>query len=283
MAYDPADAVEDRRQRGEVAALLRLTLPAEEANVLALLGALPNADGAALRTAALTLTPGLTFDHLLALTLPAGGQLIAGSPMSVEEAFARLAAMGYEPSTPPIAFHCVEDGCHARAQLMVDRLLLLGVPADSIRRLWAFAERAFSPTAPKMLPTTEDGQPLLDWSGTLVEWDYHVAVAVVVVGPSGANEMRVIDPALFCGPTERVEWHRRTGTPTHLSLAAQTCELGVAPRHPASGQPFPNGDYRPWPGPFGTTPSLDAGDVMEALTSEFVGQGRPARPYPVLA
>src|SRR5262249_52960605 len=110
--YDANDPVENLRQTRAVAALLRTAgMDPYEANTLALLGGLPGTNGQALGQAA----PGpvLSFDHYRQIALAGGGQRIAGSNLTAEEAYARLAATGYDPATPPVAFHCPEDGCHA--------------------------------------------------------------------------------------------------------------------------------------------------------------------------
>jgi hypothetical protein len=137
-----------------------------DVNALALLGGLPGTDGAALHQATGALVPGqAAFAPLAQLALAGGGQRTAGSALTVEEAFARLAALGYQPSPTPVAYHCVEDGCHARAQLMIDRLLQLGVGRAEIRRAWAFSGRATNRAAPRMRPTDESGAPLRDYAG----------------------------------------------------------------------------------------------------------------------
>src|SRR5262249_3669388 len=162
----PADEAENRRRRAEVAAWLgNAGMDPHDANALALLGGLPGTDGPALHQAASAAPPVQSFALFRQLALASGGQRIAGAPLTREEAFGWLAALGYEPATPRVAYHCAEDGCHARAQLMIDRLLQLGVGRDQVRRAWAFSERAVNRAGVKMRPTSEDGSPFLDYAG----------------------------------------------------------------------------------------------------------------------
>jgi hypothetical protein len=202
--------------------------------------------------------------------------------LTVDEAFARLAAMGYEPSVPPVAYHCVEDGCHARAQLMIDRLLQLGVSRAEIRRAWAFSERASNRAAPRMRPTDEGGAPLRDYAGAAIEFDYHVAPAVLVEVPGGGTEWRVLDPALFAGPAELDGWHQRVGTPLHLPLSAQFTDLGLPPLHPGTAQPFPGTGYLPGRDPSRVSVTRAAETEMIVIMREDTSRGRPERPLPPL-
>jgi hypothetical protein len=117
MVFDPTNPAEDLRQKREVADLLvRGGLDRYAANALAVLGGLPNTDGQALRLAAQGKVAGPSdFDRPCSLALSGVGRIISGSNRTVEEAFARMAALGLEGSPDPVAFHCIEDGCHARA------------------------------------------------------------------------------------------------------------------------------------------------------------------------
>jgi hypothetical protein len=244
--YDANDPVENQRQTRDVAALLRNAgMDPSEANTLALLGGLPGTDGQALRQAARAATPGqaVSFDHYRLIALAGGGQRIVGSNLTVAEVYARMAAMGYDPSTPPVAFHCVEDGCHARAQLMIDGLRQLGLNPQQIRRAWAFSERAFGLGGPRM--------------------------------------SRVLDPSLVGRPVEGDVWHQCAGTPLHHPRAAQITDLGP-PVQPASGNPFPGSGYRPWTDPHPMTASQDAEALMIRLMAADANLGRPPRPLPRL-
>lgn len=278
--YD-ADRAENRRQAGEVAAWLRAAaVDAYRANALALLGGLPGTDGPALRQAARA--GQADFGLLCQVALRGGGERIAGSGLTVEEVYAWLAALGYDGTPRPVAFHCIEDGCHARAQIMIEQLLQLGVRQDQIRRVWAFSARAFSPQAARMLPVKEDGLPFLDYHGALVEFDYHVAPVVLTEQADGTSNWRALDPSLLDGPAPVDVWHQRTGTPLHLPLTSQTTELGVAPLHPSTGQPFPGSGYAPRPDPATMTVSRHADEEMDYRMSAEPSRNRPVRPLPHL-
>src|SRR5262245_33172307 len=138
--YDPAPAQNDGQMRATAALLHAAGLSRYDANWLALFGGLSATDGAALRQ---TAQGSFSVAVLLQAALPTGGTPISGSILTVEEVYARMAALGYEGSPEPVAFHCLEDGCHARAHLMVEQMPQLGLQADRIRKLWAFSERAF--------------------------------------------------------------------------------------------------------------------------------------------
>jgi hypothetical protein len=154
--------------------------------------------------------------------------------------------------------------------------------ADQIRRVWAFSERAVDARASRMRPTSEGGSLLRDYAGVVVEFDYHVAVAVLAEGSQGRTILQVLDPSLAGHPVEVDLWHQRAGTPRQLSLSAQVTELGIPPLHPGTGRPFPGSGYRPWPDPRLMTPSQDARALMLDLMAPDSTVGRPARPLPVL-
>jgi hypothetical protein len=279
--YDANDPVENLRQTRQLAALLRAAgMDGHDANTLALLGGLPGTNGLALRQA--SQRGGQSFAPLRQIALGRAGQRILGTQLTVEEAFAHLAALGREPSPQPVAFHCLEDGCHGRAQLMIDHLQHLGVSATHIHRVWAFAERAFGPGRPKMQPIDETGNLLRDYLGVVIEWDFHAAPAVLAEAPNNTTALVVLDPGLFGHPSDPDTWYRRTGTPLHLPRTAQVTELGVAPMHPASGRPFPGSGYRPWADPILRTVTHDAIELMEALMRAAAGSRRPPRPLPLL-
>jgi hypothetical protein len=279
--YDASNPRENQRQTGEVAALLRAGgMDGYDANTLALLGALPATSGQLLRQAAQS--GGQSFDWLRAIVLGTVGQRIVSAQLTVQEAFARLAALGRDPSPQPVAFHCPEDGCHGRAQLMIDQLHHLGVSAASIRRVWAFSERGWGRAYPRMQPTDEAGSALRDYAGAVIEWDYHVAPAVLVEGPSNTTVLLVLDPCLFRHPADPDLWHQRAGTPRHLPRTAQVTELGVAPLHPATGHSFPGSGYRPWADPTPGTSTEDAIDLMLEIMGADAALQRPVRPLPPL-
>jgi hypothetical protein len=277
--YDASDPVENQRQTREVATVLRAGgMDGYEANSLALLGALPGTNGPSLRLT--VLRGGGSYDPLRQIALGTAGQRIIGTPLTVEEAYARLAALGRDPSPQPVAYHCLEDGCHGRAQLMIDHLRQLGVDPSQIRRTWAFAERAFDPARPRMPPTDETGSAFRDYAGVVIEWDYHVAPAVFAEALDHTTILVVLDPSLLGNPAGTDAWHRRTGTPLHLPRTAQVTELGVAPLHPATGYSFPGSGYRPWADPPNTTQDAEA--LMDDLMRAEPALNRPARLLPLL-
>lgn len=112
---------------------------------------------------------------------------------------------------------------------MIDQLQQLGVNPNQIRRVWAFSRRAWGRAHPRMGPTDESGNALRDYAGRVVEWDYHVAPAVLAGGPGGTPVLRVLDPSLLGHPAGTDLWHQRAGTPLQQAMTAQVTELGVAP------------------------------------------------------
>ena len=98
--YEPNDPMENLRQTREVAALLRAAgMDGHDANTLATLGGLPGTNGQALRQA--VQVGGHSFDPLRQIALGTAGQRIVGTLLTVEEAFACLAALGHDPSPQP--------------------------------------------------------------------------------------------------------------------------------------------------------------------------------------
>jgi hypothetical protein len=106
--------------------------------------------------------------------------------------------------------------------MMIDRLLQLGVDRVLIRRAWAFSERAAQRAGLEMRPTGEDGSALRDYAGSVIEFDYHVAPALLAEGAGGGTEWRVLDPLLLAHPVDRDAWHQRVGTRLGRVWAAQT-------------------------------------------------------------
>lgn len=282
--YDRTSATENRRQTREVATLLvSVKLDRYDANTLALLGGLPTTNGQALRSAARAGTFGPTdFTQLCGLALSGAARMVSGTALTVEEAFARMAALGFQGTPQAVAFHCIEDGCHARAQIMLEQLERLGVSRDKLRRVWGFSERAFDLKAVRMRPVDETGAFLLNFAGVVVEFDYHVAVGILVLQADGSEELAVFDPSLFLTPATLDEWLDRTGVPMHRPNVAQVTELGVAPTHPATGVVLPGGGYWPYPLPPGFSPSQHASREMARFMSADRSLQRPARPLPKL-
>ncbi len=83
-----------------------------------------------------------------------------------------------------MAWDYAEDGCYARAELMVDMFEKEGVSAD---KAWASGKLS--------VPSRSD-----------LTWGYHVAPVVYVEGKNGAVEKMVIDPAISDKPLTTKEW-----------------------------------------------------------------------------
>src|SRR5262249_20269694 len=114
--YDANDPVEDQRQTSNVAAVLRAGgIDELHAYSPPLLAALPATNGQPVRLDAQR--DGSSFDQLRQICDGTAAQRIVGTHLTALEAFARLAALGRDPSPQPVAFHCIENGCHGRAQL----------------------------------------------------------------------------------------------------------------------------------------------------------------------
>ncbi len=139
------------------------------------------------------------------------------------EVFADLA------SQREIVFGYLEEGCHARAHLMVRRLLALGLVP---RKVWTIAQGRHDP-----LWVNPPGRP-----GAVIRWDFHVAPTLPVADQSGAIRELVFDPALFDGPVAMEAWRdAQHDTPRVIQTA-----LGEPPV-PAWG----GSGYWPLPDPAG--------------------------------
>jgi hypothetical protein len=218
----------------------RCGLSSYESDVVAILGGLPGTNGVDLLRA----TRGIRvfgFDDLLRLPLALGGTFlgsrIVGSILTVEEAYARLAALADPASPEPIAFHDVRQFCPARAHLMIEQLRHLGLTPQ---KAWAIsldpmmADPANDPL--QLRPVHRDGFPLTDAQGQVI-WPNHVAPVVEVLRPHGSTGFCVLDPSLVRGPAALDEWHARVDPRSGHSR--QVTPLGVAPVDPATGLVFP--------------------------------------------
>jgi hypothetical protein len=120
------------------------------------------------------------------------------------------AAFGKLRACRDIAFGFPYDGCYARAHIMCQLMLRMGLkPAKA----WAFGQLHAASPVPK--------------SG-FVHWGYHVAPALLVRQRTGAGRF-VIDPSLFDRPVPLTQWVRRMwqqGTPMPRS---QVTALGRPP------------------------------------------------------
>jgi hypothetical protein len=165
---------------------------------------------------------------------------------------------------------------------MIDQLQQLGVNPNQIRRVWAFSQRAWGRAQPRMRPTDKVGSALRDYAGAVIEWDFHVAPAVLAEAPSSTTVLLVLDPCLFAQPTDTGSWHQRTGTPLQRPRTAQVTELGVAPLHPPTGRSFPGSGYRPWVDPTQGTSTEDAIRLMTEIMSADAHLQRSVRLLPPL-
>ncbi len=236
--YD-ADHQQNIDAATEVAQKVRQAgLPPYEADVLAILGGLPTTNGTALRQAAAG-GPVTSFDSLrqLALNQGAAGSCILGSPLTVEEAYARMAALGDPTSPEPIAFHAVWMSCPSRAQLMIGQLQQLGIKPQ---RAWAISPdpMMLDPVNDplQLRPVNRDGSPVMDQQGQVI-WPHHVCPAVEVQGAHGTTDLRVLDPSLLREPAALAGWHFRVDP--RLGHSQQVTAPGVAPVDPGTGVPFP--------------------------------------------
>jgi uncharacterized Zn-binding protein involved in type VI secretion len=125
------------------------------------------------------------------------------TPEQAQQLFDIMAAQG------DIAFGYPVDGCYARAEIMAGRMQQLGVDPS---KAWSFAR---------------PGQALSVRTGTqwgTVNWGYHVAPSVPVLGAGGIEQM-VIDPSMFRQPVSVADWAGAQGSPG----AAGTTDLGQSP------------------------------------------------------
>jgi hypothetical protein len=214
-----------------------------EADLLAILGGLDGTNGMALRQAAaqaalLRHSPG--FDGLRQTALTSGGNAlgsrVVGSHLTIEEVYARMAALGDPNSPEPIAFHDPRMFCASRAHLMIVQMQQLGLTPQ---RAWAISPDPLmnDPTNDplQLRPVNRDGTPLTDARGQVI-WPHHVTPALEVHGSSG-TELRLLDPSLMRGPALAGEWHARVDS--RVGHSRQVTPLGVAPIDPGTGIPFP--------------------------------------------
>ncbi|MFO0968861.1 MAG: protein-glutamine glutaminase family protein [Gemmataceae bacterium] len=115
-----------------------------------------------------------------------------------------------------IAFRYVKDGCYARAQLMIERMIARGIQPV---RVWSFG----------------NGENLhvrtrLEARG-FVEWWYHVAPAVAV-HHNGKTVYMVIDPSMFDKPVTTAQWLNAQKRTTSSRPMFQVTKLGQPPINP---------------------------------------------------
>jgi hypothetical protein len=171
-----------------------------------------------------------------------------------------------------ISFGYVDDGCYARAHLMIQRMQARGLrPA----KVWSFA----------------NGEPLhvKRTNGAYVTWRYHVAPMLRVRLNNGKQAWAVMDPSMFPGPVPISKWSQAQKKPggsynPYITLT----RLGQAPLDP-HGRRYPGTGYVP-----GADPSRDLNGYSMTImrrykpmennfTTWLVARRSRPTPAPVLA
>jgi len=146
---------------------------------------------------------------------------LSAEPISLEYAlriFDSLAARN------DLAFDYTKDGCAARAHLMCEAVMALGLKAH---KAWAFAEKNIQESATEgelikkisvVLPNNKVDPDL--------EWDFHVTLALPVRLPNGKVEFLVFDPCFFDGPVLLGDWSKILDIPYYQ---ARTEKFGRVP------------------------------------------------------
>jgi hypothetical protein len=162
-----------------------------------------------------------------------------------------------------IAFKYPRNGCHARAERMCEQIEAAG---GKTGKVWAFPKNDADPLH---LDTVHDP------SGH-VEWKYHVAPTVEVVGADGKATTMVIDPSMFDHPVTVAEWtaamEPKGGGGVRTCLTAR----GEAPTR-ADGTKYPGTGY--WPGEDPANIHDDAVETMrEFKPKEYPPPAKPSSP-----
>lgn len=131
------------------------------------------------------------------------------SPQQAQVVFDIMAAQG------DIAFGYPIDGCYARAEMMAERMIQLGLDPS---KAWTFAPKGGVLTAhsPPDFP--------------VVTWGYHVATTLDVQSAAGPTPM-VFDPSLFSQPVSMAAWKAAQGTVGKAGILP----LGQSPSGVGSG------------------------------------------------
>lgn len=123
-----------------------------------------------------------------------------------------------------LAFNYPEDGCYARAHLMLKRITeRYGV---SVNKVWAF------------------GNLKVNTSYGTADWEYHVAPIVTVTNGKDSQSM-VIDPSIANGPVTKGQWWAIMSNESPSRLSLQTTVPGESPIDPSTKEPYPGSGY--WP------------------------------------
>src|SRR5262249_9071024 len=117
-----------------------------------------------------------------------------------------------------IAYDYIDDGCYARAHLMIQRMLALNLDPY---RVWAFANG-------QLLYVKTDKHP-----EGVVQWTWHCAPALWAEDADGKLTTHVIDPSLCDGRVTDAEWAARLKRPGSSIDPYVTITLrGQAPKGP---------------------------------------------------
>ena len=141
-----------------------------------------------------------------------------------------------------LAFGFPQDGCYARADLMIRRMQAMGVIASKI-----WNERGVTVASPYGYSGLYEGGSLksvdtikatdLQYTGEIT-WDYHVAPYIYVKQKDGSVTPMVIDPSLFGGP---VSVDERLSVQKGSKTDCFTMSPGPASVFAADSLYFPNG------------------------------------------
>lgn len=152
---------------------------------------------------------------------PNQSEITVGTPLSeifsdgivtMEEA---EALFKYLAEQEDIAFAFPIDGCYARAHLMVQKMKELGIPEDSIGKVWTFA-------TDKSLRVDTNHDP-----NGYVTWGWHVAPTLEVTDENGNIVEMTIDPSIESGPVTNDEWVATSANGGNPHVV--TTELGEPP------------------------------------------------------
>jgi hypothetical protein len=153
------------------------------------------------------------------------------SVVSLSEAQAVVLRM---KSQPDIAFRYPADGCYARAHLMCQRLVEMGLQPG---KAWVFDD-----AKQNRLVATTPNHPR-----GYVQWWYHVAPILKVRDNAGKVRSHVIDPSMFDRPATIFEWQKKMYHSRVRFLGRLECTSLRQPPTDGKGKRFPGSGY--WPGP----------------------------------
>lgn len=189
-----------------------------------------------------------------------GNHASAQAPRAVLSRAELLALYNRMAAQTDIAFNYPVDGCYARAHLMAQRMLDLGVrPA----KVWAFAR-----------PGTKLGVRTTNHPRGEARWEYHVAPVVRSVLADGVERDVVIDPSMFDGPATVDAWRDKIRSSDGRATYVTRTRLGEPPVD-ATGVRCPGSGYTPGNDP----PDIHAYAVGRMREAFDILAGRRAWPY----